>query len=419
VIYVVRSWPRLSQTFIVNEILALERRGLDIAIFCLVRSDDPLVQPAVSRIKAPVVVLSDEQARSRDRLRVHWNAFRTGPTRYLKTLLFAFRKPALSAGYGESTTMESFGFAIRIAAEIDRMRAEGNAPSHIHAHFAHDPALVGLLVAGVTGLPFSFTGHARDLIQIPATSLTARAGAATAVVTCCQANAEYINSVVPDPVRPPVLVIHHGVELSVFAPPERREEVAVPQLVAVGRLVEKKGFPDLLEALAIVRARGGRFGCRIYGDGPLGAGLARQRDALGLQDVVSLMGACSSDEVVSALSEADIFVLNPRVASDGDRDGIPNALVEAMACGLPVITTAVGGITELVRDGRNGIVVPPGDAAAFADAIERSMTDADLRRRLGAAARRTVEREYDVDQAARRLEAVFTVGARATAGVTA
>jgi glycosyltransferase involved in cell wall biosynthesis len=412
VIYVVRSWPRLSQTFIVNEIVALERRGVAITVFSLVRSDDTLVQPAVGRVRAPVLFLSDLATAWRDRIRVHARAFRLAPPRYVRTWLYTVRNPDLAAGYGESSTMASFAHAVSIVAEIDRLRARGDAPSHIHAHFAHDPALVGLLVARLTGLPFSFTGHARDLIQIPGTSLAARAAAATALVTCCQANADYIDAVVPEPVRPPVLVIHHGVELSTFAPAGPHDDAEIPTVLAVGRLVEKKGFRDLLAALATVRGRGRRFDCRIYGDGPLRDELEGQRDALGLQGMVTFMGAGDSAVVAAALAASDLFVLSPLVARDGDRDGIPNSLVEAMACSLPVVTTDVGGTTELVQDGRNGIVVPAADPAALADAIDRMLTDGDLRHRLGAAARRTIERDHDVDHAARRLEAIFFTGPR-------
>jgi glycosyltransferase involved in cell wall biosynthesis len=408
VIYIVRSWPRLSQTFIVNEVLALERRGVELAVFSLVRSGEDLVQPQVFDVRAPVDYLEDERKRpwaSRTRLHLIW--FMRAPLRSAMVFWFCLRHPGLAAGYGDCSTRACFLHAMRVAAALDDMRAVGEEPVHVHAHFAHDPALVGMLVARLTGLPFSFTAHARDLVQVPATSLAARAAEATALVTCCAANAEYIASAVPPAVRPPVLVIHHGVELGRFVPAPRGGSVAVPSLVSVGRLVEKKGYVDLLHALGALKANGARFICRIYGDGPLCDELTELRDSLDLRDHVELMGAQSNEQILAALHGAHAFVLAPRVAEGGDRDGIPNVLVEAMACGLPVATTTAGGITELVQHDVNGLVSEPGDVVAMAESISRLLTDHALRRRLGDAARCTVERDYDVDVAARRLERVL------------
>ncbi|MDQ3104684.1 MAG: glycosyltransferase family 4 protein [Actinomycetota bacterium] len=293
---------------------------------------------------------------------------------------------------------------------LRRMSADGDRAVRVHAHFAHDPALVGLLLARLTGLPYSFTGHARDLLQIPAESLAARATAATALVTCCTANADYIAATVPRTSLPPVFVIHYGVELGRFVFADHRSDappVPEPRLVSVGRLVEKKGFADLLHALARLADDGQEFRCRLYGEGPLLGELTALRDALGLADRVELMGPASSDQIVAALASADAFVLTPRVTADGDRDGIPNVLVEAMACGLPVVTTSAGGITELVHDDVNGLVCAPGDVAGIAGALRRLLCDPRLRGRLATVARRTVEDGYDVDDAARRLEGLL------------
>ncbi|QWZ08030.1 glycosyltransferase family 4 protein [Nocardioides panacis] len=410
VIYVVRSWPRLSQTFIVNEVLALERRGLELVVCSLVRSGEVIVQPQVADVRAEVRYLDDLEHGARSVRRQLASCVRA-PVRSLRALLECLRHPRLAAGYGECSALECLRHATSLAAVVREIRAHGDEPVRVHAHFAHDPALVGMLAARLTGVPFSFTAHARDLFEIPPESLAARAREATAVVTCCAVNAAYIESVVPPGDRPPVRVIHHGVDLRRFAPSGHPAPGPVPLLVSVGRLVEKKGFPDLLRALRLVKERGLRFQVRVLGDGPLLGELVRLRDELGLTGDVELPGAEDSDAVVRALRDATAFALTPRVLADGDRDGIPNVLVEAMACGLPVVTTTAGGITELVAHDVNGLLAEPGDVPGIADSLARVLTDAGSRTRLGAAARQTVERGYDTDEAASCLERVLRAGA--------
>lgn len=414
VIYLVRSWPRLSQTFIVGEVLALERQGVELAVFALARSGEGLVQPQVAEVRSPVVYLEDRsRLRGAARLWPHLEVLARSPRRFLATALLALRRPGLAAGYGECTTRDCFVQAVLIARAVLRRRARGEEIEHLHAHFAHDPALVGMLAARLAGLTFTFTAHARDLLQIPASSLAARAADAEAVVTCCEANARYITSAVPSAVLPPIHVIHHGVDLSRFVPASHSSGPAQrpTRLVAVGRLVEKKGLDDLLQALALLDADGIPLTCHVYGDGPLRQRLTELRNALGLAENVHFLGSCSSDEVAAALTAADVFVLTPRVLADGDRDGIPNVLVEAMACGLPVVTTSVGGIPELVRDGVNGMTVPPGDTAAVAAALRLLVGDPALRARMGSAGRSTVEAGYDVAEAACRLRRLYGLAA--------
>lgn len=408
VIYLVRSWPRLSQTFIVNEVLALERRGVRLVVFSLVRSREDVVQPQVEEVRAAVNYLEDGRSWTRQ-LREHATVLAAAPRRYARTGYFALRRRDLSAGYATATTWGCFRSAVSVAAAVVRMRRGGLEPAHLHAHFAHDPALVAMLVRDLTGLSYSFTAHARDLVQIPPANLDARAAGATAVITCCDANADYISSAVPAGLTAPLRVIHHGVELNQFSPPPWRPAGATATLVTVGRLVEKKGFVHLLEALNAVQRSGHSITCQIYGDGPLRESLVSLRDSLDLGENVSFAGERGRADIVSALQDADIFVLTPVVTDDGDRDGIPNVLVEAMATGLPVVTTSTGGITELVSHERNGLVAAPGDVVDIATQISRLLERPQLRQELGAAARRTVEADYDVDAAAEQLEQIFRV----------
>lgn len=406
VIYLVRSWPRLSQTFILNEVLAVERRGVQLDLFSLVRSDETLVQPQLAEVRALVTYL-DERPRRR-RLGDHAAVARARPRRYAAAAWHALRHPGLSSGYATCSTWRCFDHAVGVAAAVARLPPQAARPTHVHAHFAHDPALVAVYLHRLSGLPYSVTAHARDLYQIPAANLAARTEHARALVTCCGVNASYIDETLATDERPPVLVVHHGVELDRFTP--RRSAAAAgspPLIVSVGRLVEKKGFDDLLGALAAVRATGRSFRAEIYGDGPLRESLANQRDALGLTTEVRFMGEHDRDRILAALAAADIFMLTPRVTDDGDRDGIPNVLVEAMACGVPVVTTVAGGVAELVAHGENGLLASPRDVDAIAANVARLLEDADRRRALGAAARRTAESDYDVDRAAATLAEIF------------
>jgi glycosyltransferase involved in cell wall biosynthesis len=405
VIFLVRSWPRLSQTFILNEVLALERRGVELTIFSLVRSGEVLVHPQVAEVRATITYL-DEELRCAvvARVRRHAGQLARAPIRYARALALFVRSPTLTGGYGDVTAAEAFDMALHVAGAARTMRSVGKVPVHVHAHFAHDPALVGMFAARLTGLPFTFTAHARDLVQLSSTALAARARATQRIFTCCALNADYLDAALPRSGRPAITVVHHGVDLRRFTPSAREDHGGVPTLVSIGRLVDKKGFPDLLQALRLVKDTGRRFRCQVYGEGPALEELLHLSRSLKLDDEVRFMGAHGTDRIVHALRAADIFVLTPRVAADRDRDGIPNVLVEAMSSGLPIVTTSAGGVGELVKHGRNGMVAAPGDPAGVARWLAELMDDAEQRRRLGAAARRTVEREYDVDTAAQELE---------------
>jgi glycosyltransferase involved in cell wall biosynthesis len=408
VAYVVRSWPRLSQTFVLNEALAVERLGTELEIFSMVRSGEVLVQRQASTLAAPVRYLDEAAERPWSvRAGEHLALARARPLHHLATVATAAARPGLAAGYSTSSSLGCLAAAVVVAAALRDKERKGEPVGHLHAHFAHDPALVALLVHRLTGIPFSFTAHARDLYGVPAPALVARAREASRVVTCAAANVEYLRSVLPDNLHPRVMLVRHGVDLDVFVPPETPPANPVPRLVSIGRLVEKKGFADLLAALARAKAAGAAFRCDVYGEGPLQADLERHRQELGLTGEVTFAGARGQHELVAELRSADLFALTPFVAADGDRDGVPNVVGEAMACGLPVVSTAVGGIPELVRHGVNGLLAPPRDVAATAANLLRLLQEPDTRARLGRMARSTVEAEFDLRSAAGRLVSVF------------
>lgn len=406
--YILRSFPRLSQTFILSEILALEERGVPLRLFASTDPREPVVQPRARAIRAPLHYL-DAVARSELRAERAWFA-RHAPRRYAAALAYVRGRADLDTGYTAASRFACFEQALALT----RLLRRDGEVGHLHAHFAHDPTLIALLVHKLTGISFSFTAHARDLFQIPRHVLVERVAAATALLTCCGANLAYLDATLPPHLRAKARLIHHGVDLDGFQPaaPPIAQGDAPPLILSVGRLVEKKGFPDLLRALARVKASGRPFRCAIFGAGPLRGELAALAETLGLAGDVTLPGERAQRALVPELQAAALFALTPFVTEDGDRDGVPNVLAEAMACGLPVVSTAVAGIPELLRHDENGLLCPARDLEAIAAAIARLLDDEQARRRLGAAARRTVVEQFDLRAAAGQLTELF---AQATA----
>jgi glycosyltransferase involved in cell wall biosynthesis len=441
--YILRSYPRLSQTFILNEILALERLGLSIQLYALENPHEALVQAQVAEVRARVRYL-DEALRlgwaktAQENLQVLWSS----PLRYIRTALYVLKGSGLDAGYRTATRLECFRMAVHLVSILLRgsrgggMRSSASRTTatasagksagisefqtadasphkpggvvHLHAHFAHDPALVALLASRLTGIPFSFTAHARDLYQLAAPALIERVNGASVIVTCCAANQDYLARVLPEPLDAKIRLIHHGADVEAFTPPAL--EVSgpiIPVILSVGRLVEKKGFPDLLEAFGLLKQAGHDFCGMIYGDGPLREKLAARIGQLGLEGFVRLAGETRQQDLVPIYQTASIFALTPSISADGDRDGIPNVLVEAMACGLPVVSTAVAGIPELVVDGQNGLLSQPHDVQGIAASLAELLSDENLRNRLGAAARQTVEASFNLDAGARQMAAIL------------
>jgi glycosyltransferase involved in cell wall biosynthesis len=410
--YLLRSYPRLSQTFVLNEILALEKIGVSIQVFALTNPHEKVVQMQVDQVQAPIHYLEEsiEPRRIGNRLREHLQVARLHFGGYIRSLFYTATHPKIDQGYTASSRWECFLQAVHLVYVLHLQEREtGKKLDHLHAHFAHDPTLIAYLVHLISRIPFSFTAHARDLYQVPEEVLTDRIRLARAVVTCCGANMEYLNQIAPSQ-QSKFALVYHGVNLKDFQPAQNGDALSAaekPMILSVGRLVEKKGFQDLLQALLIVKERGQRFCCTIYGDGPLSQTLQKWLEEHDMAGDVMLMGDSTQQELISIYQKATLFALTPVQTEDGDRDGIPNVLLEAMAVGLPVITTAVAGIPELVEDNQNGLLYQPHDVDGISSGILELLDNAEKRKLLGDLASKKVKEQFDVAQAAKRLKALF------------
>ena len=398
VAYIMKRYPRLTETFILNEIRAMERYGADLRIFSLLAPEPPPHHPIAAEVTAPVHSAPLEARSSWSLLAwAHVACAIASPRRYVSTLSKACLRSAESAN--PASVWRQFTRAGFVAATCRRDRV-----GHLHAHFANAPAAVAQFASELTGIPFSFTAHAKDLYLTPKRVIRRRTRAAQFVATCTGYNVQYFEELLGARSNK-IHLVYHGIDLGQFGARDdlKNHSEGVPLVLSVGRLVPKKGHDDLIAACAILRSRGVDFRCRIVGDGGLRAELQAQIDSAGLNDVVRLDGAMTHNELITLYGEAQLFALAPRIADDGDRDGIPNVIAEAMAIGVPVVSTDVSGIPELVRDGETGALVPPRDPPALADAIATLLSDADARRRFAGNARALLERDFNLWATTRRL----------------
>lgn len=386
--YVIRMFPQLSETFVANEILEVERRGLELRIFSYRRPLEAVPHEVVGRIRSTVFYLPDPLYRSPRALRRAARAVRSEqPERYRE-----LRRAALARAVAQRSVdpVRRFVQAVCLTAALP-----GSGVRHLHAHFAHGPTEVAMLASALSKLRFSFTAHARDIYTAPRAELRAKVLAAAFVVTCTRANQDHLRELAGPGARGKIHLVYHGTDVAKFSPGESRLRREPPLLLSVGRLVSKKGFASLLEACAMLRQRGHAFRCTILGEGPERERLAGLVRRLELEGIVELPGSQSQEQVLEEYRRATAFALPCKILANGDRDGIPNVLVEAMGVGLPVVSTAISGIPELVDDGINGLLVAPGRSEDLAAALERLLRDAALRARLGANARRTVVERFD------------------------
>ena len=398
--FVLKGYPRLSETFIAQEIHSLLELRLDIAIYSLRHPTDTATHPVHDDITASVNYLPEY---------LHQE-----PRRVLRSLLAVRGRKGLRTALGtwwkdlrrdrSRSRVRRMGQALVLAAELpENTRA-------IHAHFLHTPASVARYASQVLGLPWSCSAHAKDIWTSPEWELKEKLEDCSWLTTCTAANVEYLAGLTPED---KVFLNYHGLDLQRFPPAPAKDsehDGSTPEravaLLSVGRAVSKKGYSDLLVALAGIPEHLYWTFSHIGGGDQLPE-LQAQAKELGIDRRCRWLGPQTQQVVLEHYREADLFVLNSQVDPDGDRDGLPNVIVEAQSQSLAVLSTHISGIPELIKNGKNGILVEQRDTDALCSALTRLIGAPEFRQELGMDGNRRVRKYLDKDSNIRQLYRQF------------
>ncbi len=370
--YIVKMFPRLSETFILNEILELERRGVEIVIFSIKKPNEGQFHPQLSRLKAKVLYLEGlDIKRWSSWLGAVWQFLLPHRERFWQLLEKALVKK-------EHNEMELLLLSAWVAA-----KAEEFGLSHLHAHFASLPSTVAYFSNLITQIPFSFTAHAKDIYvyDMEEHLLREKLFAARFVVTVTDYNRAYLVENAPGLKSDAIKVIYNGVDIERLNP-DGRQDRKPNHILAVGRLVPKKGFGNLLDACRLLKDRGISFHCLIAGDGHEAEQLHRRQQELDLVNEVEFLGPKRQNEIIKLMHKSTILCLPCTIDADGNRDALPTVILEAMACGLPVVSTNLSGIPEMIDSGIDGSLVEPDDPVSLSDQLARLLSSEKLRKKL-------------------------------------
>ncbi len=398
--YILSRFPHLTETFILREMVLLRQTGHEVHVFSLF---DPLPYPVHQQAKTMLPYTHySPLLRSRELVAANLRFLLRTPLRYGRALWHA-----VTLSRHESPILARalllFPKAVYFARVMQQLGVE-----HVHAHFVWVNGIAAQVAADLIGVTVSLHPHAFGLFMRDPRDVSRQLALADGVITVSEYHRRFIADLCPRWSPAEIAIVHYGVDPREFTPRRPESQGEPIRILSVGSLTAKKGHPYLVEACAMLKERGLRFHCTIVGAGPQRESLEAQIARLGLRDEVTLTGAKTQAEVRELYAHSDIFALACTIAPDGDRDGMPNVLLEAMVTRLPVVTTPVTGIPELVVDGETGLLVPSDDASALADALFRLAEDASLRERLGERGRAKVLSEFDIRRTVAQLAASLT-----------
>jgi glycosyltransferase involved in cell wall biosynthesis len=401
VAYIMSRFPKLTETFILYEMLAMGQQGIQVEVYPLLREAEDIMHPEARQF---VDIAHFQPFISLPMLRANLHFLWKKPFAYLKTLWDVLR-----ANWGSFKFFTGvIGIFPKSVLSAYQMRADN--VQHVHAHFASHPAAAAFIIHRLVGIPYSFTAHGSDLHR-DRHMLPEKVAEADFVAAISEYNKEIIVSECQGLYREKVKVVHCGVDMEVFqershpTPYEKGENPFM--ILCVGTLHEVKGQAYLIEACRLLQERGINFECHFVGDGPDKEALSEAVKQAQLTDKVYFHGRLMRDEIARLLRDADVLTAPSVPTSDGRREGIPVVLMEAMGSGVPVIASNLSGIPELVNEYLTGLLVPPRNAPALANALERYFENPYLRQRLGYAGREKVIREFDLNKNAMKLAQHF------------
>ena len=400
--YILKGYPRISETFISNEILLLEQLGFSLRLFPMRQPRETFCHASVKEIKAQVDYLPTELLLDFPRLLLP-NLFLAmkRPQIFLNTLNIA--KEGLTKGKKQATLKH----LLQAGYLTNNHLLKDQNIVHLHGHFAHSPTSVTMFASLLSGIPFSFTAHAKDIYTSRKEKLKKKIERAQFVVTCTKHNKENLQAIA-ESCPTPIHCIYHGIDLNLFKQSTPQVADHNPfRLLTVARLTEKKGLPTLYKALSLLANKGLSFQHTLIGDGDDREKTLTLISSLGLTKHCRWLGTQTHDQVINHFKESDLFVLGCQIAKNGDRDGIPNVLIESLAMGVPALSTHVSAIPELLINGQTGMTVPPSQPEALAEMMMKILTDQDLRKHLIAGGQQYVRETFDNTKWIKKLAAVF------------